>query len=227
MLNEIFNLDKIFDTFNYIFWFFTLNILFWILNIPLVLFFVFIGIKGIFTYFPLFLTCLIPTMPAFTIILYCMNKLYRNKSIDVLSDFFKGFKLNFKQAIFIWSIELFAIFLIYSNIKFFSLVTNSLVITSLFAGVLLLIAAITPFLFLLISKFSMTNLQVLRLAFILTFTRPILTITNLLLIIVSLVLFEISPGTIILFISTLLGFALIFVNRVLLNELEDISRNNN
>lgn len=227
MLNEIFNLDKILETFNYIFWFFILNLLFWILNIPLILFFVFIGISGISTYFPLFLVCLIPVMPSFTIILYCMNKLYKTKNISVVHDFCKGFKLNFGQGLIVWCVELIAIFLIFTNINFFSVVANSFIIPALFICLLILILAMTPYLFLIISRFSMTSLQVLRLSFILTFTRPILTITNFLLILVSLVIFEINPALVILFISTLLGFALIFVNRVLLNELEDISKKNN
>lgn len=227
MLNEIFNLDKILETFNYIFWFFILNLLFWILNIPLILFFVFVGISGIPTYFPLFLVCLIPVMPSFTIILYCMNKFYKTKNISIINDFWKGFKLNFGQGLIVWCIELVAIFLIFTNINFFSSVANSFVIPALFICLLILILAMTPYLFLIISRFSMTSLEVLRLSFILTFTRPILTITNFLLFLVALVIFEINPALVILFVSTLLGFALIFVNRVLLKELEDISKKNN
>ncbi|EIA29498.1 Putative membrane protein, partial [Candidatus Arthromitus sp. SFB-4] len=74
MLNEIFNFEKLFDTFNYVFWFFILNLLFWIFNIPIILFFMFIGISRITTYFPLFLVCLLPTAPIFTVLLYCVNK---------------------------------------------------------------------------------------------------------------------------------------------------------
>lgn len=227
MLNEIFNLDKILETFNYIFWFFTLNLLFWIFNIPIILFFIFIGISNILTYFPLFLVCLVPVMPTFTVILYCMNKLYKNKNIEVIPCFLRGFKLNFGQALFVWCVELVAIFLIFTNINFFSVAANSFIIPALFICLLILISAMTPYLFLIISRFSMTSLQVLRLSFILTFTRPLLTITNLLLVLVFMVLFEISPAIIILFISTLLGFCLIFINRTLLSELENISKNNN
>ncbi|OAT88287.1 DUF624 domain-containing protein [Candidatus Arthromitus sp. SFB-turkey] len=227
MLNEIFNLDKILETFNYIFWFFTLNLLFWIFNIPIILFFIFIGISNILTYFPLFLVCLVPVMPTFTVILYCMNKLYKNKNIEVIPCFLRGFKLNFGQALFVWCVELVTIFLIFTNINFFSVAANSFIIPALFICLLILISAMTPYLFLIISRFSITSLQVLRLSFILTFTRPLLTITNLLLVLVFMVLFEISPAIIILFISTLLGFCLIFINRTLLSELENISKNNN
>lgn len=227
MLNEIFNFDKILETFNYIFWFFTLNLLFWILNIPIILFFTFIGISQIFTYFPLFLVCLIPVMPTFTVILYCVNKIYKNKSINLFRDFFRGFKLNFLQSLIVWFTELVLIFLIYSNIKFFSLVSKNLIVSSLFICLLILIILLTPYLFLIISRFSMTNMQILRLSFILTFTRPLLTITNFLLILFFMVIFEIIPAIVILFFSTIFAFSLIFINRHLLNELENISRKNN
>lgn len=228
MLNEIFKLDKLFDVFNYIFYFFALNVLFWCMNIPLIIFFMFVGISGTLTYFPLFLFCLIPTMPAFTIILYCMNKLYRTKNVDIIKDFVKGFKLNFKQSLIIWSTELVIVFLIYSNIRFFTIATsNFLILNCMFIGMFIMISIVTPYVFLIISRFSMKGLQIIRLSFILTFTRPVLTITNLLLIIFFLIVFEINPALTILFISTTLAFSQIFINKALLNELEDISKKNN
>lgn len=226
MLNEIFNMDKLFDTFNYVFWFFVLNLLFWIFNIPIILFFLFIGITGITTYLPLFLVCLIPSMPTFTVILYCMNKLYKNKTISLFKDFVIGFKHNFLQALVVWCVELIILFIIYSNIKFFSMVMNSLVLNGLFIGLLILIAIVTPFLFLVISRFKMPTMSALRLSLTLTFTRPILTVTNILICLVFLILFELSAA-ILLFISTLLAFAMIYVNRALFNELEEIANNTN
>ena len=226
--NEIFNFEKLFDFFNYIFWFFILNVLFWLLNIPLIIFLVFIGLKGILIFFPLFLLCILPTMPSFTVILYCMNKLYNNKSIRLLHDFIRGFKLNFLQSFLVWFIELLAVFFIYSNIRFFTIaISGSLILNSLFICLLILITVITPYIYLLISRFSMSSLQIIRLSFILTFTRPLLTITNILLALVFLVLFEIFPSITTLFISTAYAFSMIHINKALLKHLEDISKKNN
>ena len=99
-MSEIFNLEKIFDVFNYIFSFFALNLLFMFFNIPVILFFLFVGISNIFNYLPLFLLCLLPTVP-FNILIYCMNKFFKNKDLNIISDFKKGFLLSFKQSIFI------------------------------------------------------------------------------------------------------------------------------
>ncbi len=226
MLSEIFNMTKLLDTFNYIFWFFVLNLLFWVFNIPLIVFFLFIGITGITAYLPLFLVCLVPAMPTFTVILYCMNKLYKNKTLSPFKDFFIGFKYNFLQSLIVWCFELILLFIIYSNIKFFAVVMNNLVLNGLFIGLLILIIAVTPFLFLVISRFKMPSMSALRLSLTLTFTRPILTITNILICLVFMILFEINAA-ILLFVTTLLAFCLIYANKALFNELEEISKQTN
>ena len=227
MFGNFFNFEKIFDSFNYVFWFFLLNLFFMLFNIPLILFFIFIGISNIFKYFPLFLICLLPAMPTFTALLYCMNKIIVNKDLNIIKDFTNGIKLNFKQSFLIWFIELLLIIIIYFNIRFFSLIMYNVVLVCLFSAIAIIIATVTPFIFILISRFKMKTIDILRTSFILCFTRPILTITNLLLFIFSLILFEITPGTIILFISSLLSFSLLFINKSLLYELEDISKKQN
>ena len=216
-------LEKILDVFNVIFWFFLLNLLFIIFNIPLILFFTSIGISNLFHYFPLFLLCLLPVMPAFTVLLYCMNKLMLNKGLSIMKDFISGVRSNFPQAFLIWFAELVIFLMLYTNIKFFSTSSYGLILVMLFASITLILSAVTPFVFMLISRFKMSHFEIIKTSFILCFTKPILTITNLLLLVVSLILFEIAPGITILFISSLLAFALTFVNRTLFHELEELS----
>lgn len=225
-MQEIFNLDKIFDTFNYIFWFFILNLFFMIFNIPVILFFIFVGISNMFNYFPLFLLCLIPTAPAFTALLYCMRRLVFSKDLEPVSDFKKGIKLNFIPSLKIWIPELLIILALYSNIQFFTSIYKSIILVCIFSAILILVFAATPYIYILISRFSMKPLDILRTSFILTFTRPIITITNILLFVTALILFEISPATMSLFIISIFAFAIIFFNRALIHELEQISKNN-
>lgn len=219
-MSEFFNLDRIFDTFNYIFWFFLLNLFFMIFNIPIVSFFIFVGISNISSYLPLFLVCLIPIGPSLSALLYCMGKLIRNRDLNIINDFKKGLKINFKQSLILWCCELLLVFMLYSNIKFFSTARFSLVLTCLFVSLLILLLLITPYIYVLLSRFSMTNMNIIKSSLILVFTRPILTISNILILIVSLILFEISPGTVVLFISSIFTFLISFANKSLLLELE-------
>ena len=82
----------------------------------------------------------------------------------------------------------------------------------------------TPFISLLVSLFSIKTLDIFKNSFILIFTRPILAITNILLLLMSLVLFEISPGTTVLFIASILSFMFVFANKTLIKELENLSK---
>ena len=227
MFNNFFNFEKIFDAFNYVFWFFLLNLIFMLFNIPILLFILFIGISYLFNYFPLFLICLLPTMPSLTILLYCMNKIIVNKDLNIIKDFTNGFKLNFKQGFIIWFFEVIIFLTLYFNIRFFSTIKYNLILVCIFYGITTILIAVTPFIFILLSKFKMKSIDLLRTSFILCITRPILSITNLLLFVIMLILFEITPGTTILFISSLLSFSLMFINKSLLTELEDLSKEQN
>ena len=226
-MQDIFDLDKIFDTFNYIFWFFMLNVFFLLLNIPIILFFIFIGLSKMFDYFPLFLLCLIPSAPSFTAILYCMRKLIFTGDLNLFSDFKKGIKLNFISALKIWIPELIIILILFSNIKFFTVFYKNIILVCIFSALLILVFSITPYLYILVSRFSMNSFDILKTSFTLTFTRPIITITNILLFIISIIIFELSPATMSLFIISILAFSIIFFNKYLIKELEEISKNNN
>ncbi len=220
-MNNIFNLEKILTFFNYVFWFLTLNLIFMLVNIPTVLFLIFIGISKVTTYLPLFLVCLIPFAASFTTLLYCMGKIIRNKDINVLSDFIHGFKSNFKNSTIIWIGELVLVFILYTNVNFFSKVQNNLIFSSLFIGIFLILILITPYIFLLISRFSMDIKSIIKSSLILLFTRPLITIANVLCFVFTLILFELAASTTVLFMSSITAFLIMFSSQALLKELEE------
>lgn len=223
-MNNMFNMNKILTFFNYVFWFLSLNLIFMLINIPLVLFLVFIGISNIGTYLPLFLLTLIPFACSFTTLLYCMTKLIRTGDLDLVKDFKKSFISNFKNSSIIWIFELILVFILYTNIKYFSLVQKNIILTCVFAGIFLFLVLITPYIFLLISKFSMDVKSILRSSVVLLFTRPIVSISNFLCLLFTLLLFEISAGTTVLFISSIASFLIAFSSKALIIELEEKSK---
>ena len=190
-MSEFFNLEKLLTFFNYIFWFFMLNIFFSILNIPVILFFLFVGLSNITTYLPLFLVSLIPFGASFTALLYCMRKLVKYKDLDLFSDFIKGLKYNWKQSTLMWCGELFLIFLLSFNLRIFSTVYYSLPLTCVFIVLM-----------------------------VLTFTKPVVSIGNIVIFLFSLMLFEISPGTTVIFMASIVSYLIMFLNKNLLESLE-------
>lgn len=222
-MSEFFNLEKILTLFNYIFWFFMLNIFFIVLNIPVILFFMFIGLRNVTTYLPLFLISLIPFGASFTTLLYCMRKLIKYKDISLIEDFKKGFKYNFKQSTIMWSLELLLIFLLSFNLRFFSTTYYNLILSSLFIGFLIIILLTTTYIFVLISRFSMNSMEILRASVILTFTKPLISVGNVLIFLFTLILFEISPGTTVIFMGSIASFLVMLLNKNLLENLEEKS----
>lgn len=219
-MKEIFNVEKLLDIFNYIFWFLLLNIFFMVFNLPLIFFILSVGINHISEYFPLFLLCLIPFAPSLTVLIYCMGKIIKYKDLNLFKDLFNGLKINFKQSFLLWCGELALVFILYTNIKFFSSVQNGKPFIFLFTSFLIILFLVTPYIYLLISRFSMKSFDLIKSSIILTFTRPILTLSNAIIIIIPLILFEFNPGTVILFISSILAFLMSFSNKSLLEELE-------
>lgn len=223
-MNNLFNINKILTFFNYVFWFLSLNLIFMLFNIPLVLFLVFLGISNIGTYLPLFLLTLLPVACSFTTLLYCMTKLIRTGDLDLIKDFKKSFKSNFKNSTIIWIFELILVFILHTNIKYFALVQKNIFITCIFAGIFLFLILLTPYIFLLISKFSMDLKSIIKSSVILLFTRPIVSISNFLCLLFTLLLFEFSAGTTILFISSIAAFLIAFSSKTLILELEEKSK---
>ncbi|WP_300349242.1 DUF624 domain-containing protein [Clostridium sp.] len=222
-MSEFFNLEKILTLFNYIFWFFMLNIFFIVLNIPVILFFMFIGLRNVTTYLPLFLISLIPFGASFTTLLYCMRKLIKYKDISLIEDLKKGLKYNFKQSTIMWSLELLLIFLLSFNLRFFSTTYYNLILSSLFIGFLIITLLTTTYIFVLISRFSMNSIEILRASVILTFTKPLISIGNVLIFLFTLILFEISPGTTVIFMGSIASFLVMLLNKNLLENLEEKS----
>ena len=221
-MSNIFNLQKILNFFNYVFYFFVLNLVFLFFNIPLLSFVFLIGISKIGIYLPLFLITLIPFGPSITMLLYCTGKLIRNKDLDLMTDIKLGLKLNFKQSLIIWILELVLIFVLNINIKFFS--NYSIILSAIFILISLIILFISPYIYVLISRFSMNTKDVIKNSFILVFTRPIISIANIFSIVFTLILFEMSPGTTFLFIGSVLAFLISYCNKFLLTELENNSK---
>ena len=157
-------------------------------------------------------------------LLYCTGKLIRNKDLDLISDIKLGLKLNFRQSIIIWIVELALIFILNINIKFFS--SYSIILSGIFILIALILLFTSPYIYVLISRFSMNTKDIIKNSFILVFTRPLISIANIFSIVFTLILFEISPGTTFLFIGSVLAFLISYCNKFLLTELENNSKNN-
>ncbi|WP_317368763.1 DUF624 domain-containing protein, partial [uncultured Tyzzerella sp.] len=136
-MKEYFDIERIMTYCSYIFYFLCINLLCAILNTPLVLFIIFVGIKEISKYMPLFLVCCIPLPVSFCAALYCMGKFIKNKDLNLIKDYFNGVKFSLIQSTLIGILYLVIIFILYTNIIYS--INKNLSITLMFFFVVMLI----------------------------------------------------------------------------------------
>ena len=219
-MSSIFNVEKMLEFFNTIFYFLMTNLLFLIFNLPLLWFIFFVGISRIETYLPLFLVCLIPTGPALVALLYSMRQYVAYKDTTVWIPWMKSYKTNFKTALPLTLIQLSAIFILICNIQIFSSIYPILGLRIFFTLLTAILILSIPYAYLLIMRFHVSTLGALKSSLALVFTYPVLSVCNVMLFLFVLMLFELSAGTTFLFISTIYAFCVVISNRLVLKKLE-------
>ena len=212
----VFNLEKINEFFNYIFTFLILNILFWLFDFPIIAFAAAFGIgwEVMEQYYPIMIVCLIPMGPALCALFHCMNRLIRDKEIRWIKDFWIGYKQNFIASFLTAIVQAILVFMLRAISE---LAMPALVY--IFIILLLLVILSMPVAYLLIMKFNMSAYQLLKATITVTFAKPACTIGNAAAFLVLLIVFGISPGTTILFVSSVYAFLVVFMNHRMLLEL--------
>lgn len=209
---------------NYVYWMFMGNMYFLLCNIPLV--FVLLSTIAVKDNTMmdqlnnLLFLCLIPVGPAATALFSAMGKLVRDKSVSITKDYFKAYKVNFFQSLFMWTLEILVIRILLIDIAIFNsrnfpkpaiLLLYILIALVLLGGLYML-----P----IISRFYLKAPNIVKLSIIYTIKKPHITILNLLSIIS--VGFIFSKFTfIILFFASIVCFLIMTYESKILEELEE------
>lgn len=219
-MNKAFDMEKIMSFFNYIYYFFILNLLFLLSNLPFLGFFFLVGISRAGEYLPSFLLCLLPLGPSLCALFYCMNKLIKNKDLYPVRSYFKGYFNNFKQSAVIAAMQLSCAFIICASMRFFEAVPEFSAFSIILLIELALLLLITPFLYLLISRYQMKMLEIIKASFVIVIGKPLYAIGNAVVFLFVLMLFELIAGTTFLFIGSLYAFLIALTNKTLFRKLE-------
>ncbi len=219
-MGELFNIEKVLGFCEKICYFFTVNLLFIISNIPVLLFLLFVGAGQIRERLPLFLLCL-PMAPALSAVMYAMNRLIHGTEGRALRDYRKGYCADLWQKAKLGAGQLLVILVCWTNIEFFSVQIRILPLAVLFIILFAAAVLVTPNLYLLISRYEMSNLQIARTAVTLLVAKPIAALGNIAALGVVLAAFEISAGTTVLFMGSVYGFLVMFMNQSVMRQLEE------
>lgn len=221
MLSELFHLDKILDVCDKIWYFLKINLLFLVSNIPVLLFFLFVGITHVREYLPFFLVCLIPAGPAFSGVLFAMNRMFRGTYTTAWKDYKAGYTDEFWKKMLLAAIHGMVLWIFWTNVEFFSLQTPCLPLMILFIVLFAGTVLMTPNLYLLASRYQMAVKDYFKGAVLLTITKPALTFGNLAAAVFVLMLLEIKAGTVVLFMASIYGFLIVFMNRNAVRMLDE------
>lgn len=224
MRSEIFNIEHILGACEKICYFFVVNLFFLLSNIPVLLFFLFIGISQVRTYLPLFMLCMLTVPPSFSAVLYAMNRVVEGRERGPVKDYVKGYRTDFLQKCKLGAGQLFLVFLFWTNIEFFSKVVPVFPLTILFVLLFSMGIVVTPHLYLLVSRYEMSNIAITKTAIALIITRPVFTLGSVAALAVTLAAFELSAGTAVLFMVSVYGFLIMLMSRNMLYVIEKNSK---
>lgn len=211
----------IFTAFNYIAWFVLANLYFLASNI------LFIGYNIIFRIHMsanislLFFITLIPMGPSLTALCASMGKIIREKDINITSYYIKSYKINFKQSLQVWCIELGILFISYINLN---LSTNGGVLsqfTILFISICVFVMVMGIFIFPIISRFDFKTIDVIKIAFIYSIKKIHITVINMIVLLIGVFFIYILPGVVFLCLSSLICFVIMFNNKGIISEIEN------
>lgn len=218
---DMLSVEKILDVCYKIWYFFIINLLFVCSNIPVLLTFLMLGPDQFRTCLPLVFLALVPTAPALCAVFYAMNRLISGTDRSPLRDYRKGYQDSFLQKISLGMVHMFVLLVFWTNIEFFSLQIPCLPLSMLFVVLFAAGILVTPQMYLMASRYNMTNRQIAGNAIVLLIARPVATLGNTAALAVVLAAYELSAGTAVLFMGSVYGFLVVFMNRRLMESLEN------
>lgn len=221
MRSGLFSLEKILGVCEKICYFFVINLLFVICNLPVLLFFVFIGISQVRTYLPLFLCTMLLMPPAFCAVLYAMNRLLEGRERGAVRDYLQGYRADFFKKLRLGFAQLLVILILWTNIEFFTKQIFIAPLAVLFGLLFAYVILMTPNLYLLSSRYEMSNKEIVKSACIMTITQPVCTLGFIAAMGVVLMAFELFAGTTVLFMASIYAFLVVFISKGKLRALEE------
>lgn len=218
-MGKILNSEKIMNVFNYIYWFFIGNLLMVLFNLPFCITLILYVRSGFKEYPTILLLTLLTLGPSLTAMLYTMGKLHKNKDISIFKDFMKGYKENFLQASCVNALFVLIFIGFIANIRLSSHFTFLSIMTPVFYIGIFIIFMAYPFSFIILSRFQMKTLDLIKASFSLSLVKFRYTFSNIVIFLFMLLIIEVIPAYGALFLGSVIPYIMILTNNSLLELL--------
>lgn len=208
----------IFIIVNYIYAFFIINFYFILSN--LLFFYGYYFTNAVFDYLALIFILLIPMGPALGAVFYTMGKLVREKEIQPMKDYLKGYKKNFKIALSYWMTQLCLLFILTLNYFYITETGELTILLPFFIFLLIFILSLNLYAFPILSRYEMKlkNLWIVSAYYF--FKHWKLTLLNLTTILAFVLIYYQFASIVFLFFTSVISYLLMFNLKPLFQRLE-------
>jgi len=214
-MNEMISDKPLFTIVNNFYAFLLVNACFMISNLLfLVVFFLGIGERS------LMLISLIPAGPALSGAFYAMGKLQREKQISPWTDYWKGYKQNFKIALVYWVIQLILLFILLNNHYYITRTGNFSVFIFLNLALTIFVAGLNLYAFPIMVRFEMKVKDLWIISILYFFRHWKLTFLNVTTVISFAIIYFQFPFLTLLFLTSIVSFLVMLNLRKVLLEME-------
>ena len=193
---------------------------FFICNPLLIFFYIITFINANNFNFSFLFLSLIPLGPSLTALYSSMNKLYREKNINISSYFFSSYKNNFKDSMKLWLVQLSLLVLFTVDFTYFYAWKSKLGIHIVFALLILYLIIVGLYAFPITSRFEMKVKDIIILSFYYTFKKFPLTILKAIVIILVFKFTVNIPPLLLLFLPSAICLLFSHYDEPMLKEIE-------
>lgn len=212
--------NLLYDTLNHVYYLLGINICFILSNLLFIIALLIVKLEFHNTF--IFIISLIPTGPSITALFSVTGKFIREGDISPFKDYFKSYKLNFKESMKIWIIQLLLIVIIVIDIRYM-IVSKNIILLSLFKPLLFIggiIFSISIYLYAILSRFELKTRDLIKISIIYTFKKLPLSIINIFLVLGLVYFASVKSQIFIPILSGIIAYLLMLGQTSTLKEIE-------
>jgi uncharacterized membrane protein YesL len=173
-------------------------------------------------YFILFFIAALPVGPSITALLSIMAKLVREKDLNsITKEFFKAYKQNFKQSLFIWFVGSLMIAIMLADIKFFNSKSMGAIPVAVFNGLIIILIVLSLYVFPIVSRFYLKTSDVIKLSFYYAIKKFKVTVMNIAAIVAVIFLISRFPSVSFFFFASVACYIIMYYEKDIMKEIEE------
>jgi uncharacterized membrane protein YesL len=163
----------------------------------------------------------LPVGPAYTALLSTMGKLVREKDVNITRDYFKAYKTNFLQSLFIWTLQIILITILLVDIKFFAGGAYGNIAVPIIYALIIIILVTGIYIYSILSRFYLKTKDVIKASVYFIVSKWKITISCISVFIISFTVAYNFASIAALFIVSITCYALMFLQKDILKDLEE------